>query len=382
MDKFARIRELFPVTREKVYLNNAAVSPVPPFIGREAALIYEGYALAGGDREGEWLKRVEEVRGRVAQLVGADSREICFVKNTTEGMVLAARGIRWREGDSVVSLRGEFPAVTVPLNLLAGLGVELRLVSPEPDNSFDVQRVAEAMDGSTRMVMVSFIEFHTGARNDLAALGEVCREREVFFAVDGVQGVGALQTAVRDWKVDLLSAGGHKWLLAGEGVGFCYVRRECLDRLEPVTAGWLSVEDPVEFLRLDLEEAPFDKPLRADARRYEGGTLNIAGIHCLGRSVETMLELGVNDIETRILMLGARLVEGLRAKGYRVLSPQGRGHRSGITCFRPERGDARKLLVDLRRRGFSLGFPCGSLRASPHYYNNEEDIDRLLEALP
>jgi selenocysteine lyase/cysteine desulfurase len=259
--------------------------------------------------------------------------------------------------------------------------VELRIVEPRPDNTFAIEDIAAAIDSRTRMLMVSFVEFHTGTRNDMAALGRLCTERGVFFAVDGVQGVGALAVDVDDWRADLVSVGGHKWMLAGEGAGFCYIRRDKLDLLDPVGASWLSLEDPLTFLTGSAEPAPFDKPLAGDAGRFEGGTLNIAGIHALGKSVDTMLELGPADIERHILQLGAMLVEGLAERGYDVISPQGPGARSGITCFRPSRSDARKLLVMLRKEGFGLGFPCGAIRVSPHYYNNAGDINALLDAL-
>ena len=382
MDKFSEIRKLFPATATGVYMNNAAVAPVPPFISREAVLIWEDYAAHGGANGNQWLKGVEEARADLARLAGGTAEEIFFTKNTSEGLVIAANSLHWRKGDNAVSLRGEFPAVTVPLNLLASRGVELRLVDPLPDNSYRLEDIEAALDSSTRMLMVSFVEFHTGFRNDLAALGALCRERGIFLAVDGVQGVGALRTAVRDWQVDLFSAGGHKWLIGGEGTGFCYLRKESLEELDPWACSWLSVEEPLEFLRRDIGLAPFDRPLRKDARRFEGGTLNIAGIMALGKSVETLLELGPEDIERHIFKLGDLAVEGLERKGYLVISPRKEGQRSGIICFRSRTRDNRQILLDLRQQKFGLGFPCGSIRLSPHYYNNEEDIEALLAALP
>ncbi|MBN2290472.1 MAG: aminotransferase class V-fold PLP-dependent enzyme, partial [Candidatus Glassbacteria bacterium] len=224
MDKFARIRRLFPVTGNYTYLNNAAVSPSPPFITGEAAGVLAGYGTSGGECEGSWHRRIAEVRDSVARLAGARAREVFFTKNTSEAIVLAARAFRWKAGDSVVCLQGEFPANVVPFHLLAGQGVGLRLVRSRSDNRFPVEEIAAACDSTTRMLAVSFVEFHTGFRNDLAALGELCRERGIFFVVDGVQAVGALRTEFRCWGIDLLSAGGHKWLLAPEGVGFACLR--------------------------------------------------------------------------------------------------------------------------------------------------------------
>ncbi len=380
-DFFAEIRKKFPITGQRVYLNNAAVAPVPPFITAEAKKILDGYSSDGGELEGRWHRRIVIIRGMLATLVGAGGDEIFFSKNTSEGLTFTAQGYPWKPGDNAVSLRGEFPAVTVPLSLLAGRGVELRIVEPEPDNTFSLDNILAAIDSRTRMLIVSWVEFHTGVRNELAVLGAVCRERGIFFAVDGVQGVGALVSRVKEWNADLVSVGAHKWMMAGEGVGFCYLNREKLNLLSPVGASWLSITDPLEFLTGGGDPAPFEKPLAADARRFEGGTLNIAGIHALGKSAETMLELGPEKIEAHILELGELLVEGLARRGYELVSPQGESQRSGITCFRPRNGDAFELLRRLRANKISLGFPCAALRVSPHYYNNRDDIARLLAAL-
>jgi cysteine desulfurase / selenocysteine lyase len=380
-NKFEQIRKKFPVTEQFTYLNNAAVAPSPPFVVEQARQILDGYSSHGGELEGHWHSRIADIRGILAELVGAGSHEIFFTKNTSEGLTFATQGYPWKAGDNAVSLRGEFPAVTVPLHLLGARGVELRIVEPGPDNTFNLDDILAAIDSRTRMLMVSFVEFHTGARNDLAALGAICRERGIFFAVDGVQGVGALACRVKEWNADLVSVGGHKWMMAGEGVGFCYINPDKLDTLNPVGASWLSVTNPLEFLTGGGDPAPFAKPLADDARRFEGGTLNIAGIHALGKSAETMLDLGPEKIETHILELGKVLVEGLLSSGYKVVSPQSDFTRSGITCFKPRNEDAIRLLKRLRGKKFCLGFPCGAIRVSPHYYNNKEDIERLLAAL-
>ncbi len=380
-DLFAQIRKKFPITEQYVYLNNAAVAPSPPFVVEQAKRVLDGYSSSGGELEARWHKRIAEIRGILAELVGAEADEIFFSKNTSEGLTFAAQGFPWIAGDNVVSLRGEFPAVTVPLHLLKNRGVELRIVEPGADNTFGLDDILAAIDSRTRMLMVSFVEFHTGTRNELASLGAICRERGIFFGVDGVQGVGALVTRVKEWNADLVSVGAHKWMMAGEGVGFCYLSRDKLELISPVGASWLSVTDPLEFLTGGVDPAPFEKPLVADVRRFEGGTLNIGGIHALGKSAETMLELGPERIEAHILKLSAVLVEGLVSRGYNVISPQADGARSGITCFRPVNSDAGKLLKKLRSKKISLGFPCGAIRVSPHYYNNKEDIERLLAAL-
>jgi len=382
MKRFENIRKEFPITRDYVYLNNAAVSPSPPFVTAAAAAVLTGYGTHGGELENAWHARIDTVRGMLGRLAGAPAEGVFLTRNTSDAILLAARGFPWQPGDNAVVAQGEFPALTVPLSLLASRGVSLRLVPPRPDNTWRVEDFAAAMDHRTRMLALSWVEFHTGFRHDLAALGELCHERGVFFLVDGVQGLGALHANIAAWGVDLFSAAGHKWLLSPEGTGFGWLNPAWLDRLEPVSASWIALEDPFDFLGRGIKDARFDKPLRHDARRFEGGTLNVAGAHALGRSVETILELGPEAVESRILELGARAVEGLLARGYRVLSPQGPGQRSGITVFSRPSGDNAALLAELRKKKIITGYPCGNLRVAPHYYNDERDIDSLLAALP
>lgn len=381
MDKFKKIREQFPVARNYTYLNNAAVGPSPPFITAGAAEVLEGYGTSGGELENGWHRRIQEVRESLARLLGAGAEEIFLTGNTSQAIVFAAQGFPWRPGDSVLCLAGEFPALTVPLHMLGSRGVRLKLLPPQPDNAWSVDDIAAALEPRTRMLALSWVEYHTGFRNDLAAIGQLCRERGVFFLVDGVQGSGALKACLNDWGVDMFSAGGHKWMLGIEGTGFGVLRRDKLDLLEPTAVSWISLEDPFDFLGKGAPEPRFDKPLRRDARRFEGGTLNVAGAHALGKSVDTLLELGPEDIEAHILALGARAVEGLKSRGFKVLSPQGDGQRSGITVFSHPSGNNGRLLVELRKRKITVGYPCGNIRISPHYYNNEDDIDTLLEAL-
>ncbi len=381
MKRFESIREKFPVTREYTYLNNAAVSPAPPFVTGAAIKVLEGYNTHGGELENGWHERIGQVRLMLAELAGGRPEGVFLTRNTSDAIILAARGFPWRESDNVVCARGEFPALTVPLSLLAGRGVRLKLVPPRPDNTWRAEDFAAAMDSRTRMLALSWVEFHTGFRHDLTALGALCRERGVFFLVDGVQGLGALRARVEEWGVDLFSAAGHKWLLSPEGTGFGWLNPAWLERLEPVSVSWTGLDDPFDFLGRGAPDARFDKPLRGDARRFEGGALNVAGAHALGRSVEAMLELGPDEIERHILHLNALAAEGLRERGYRVLSPQDGGQRSGITVFsRPDSGNA-ALRAALLKRKIIVGYPCGNIRVSPHYYNNESDIDRLLAAL-
>ena len=382
MDRFAEIRNEFPITEKYTYLNNAAVAPAPPFVIDESVCVLRGYGTDGAELEPQWHERIARIRKSAAELIDAASEdEIFFTKNTSEGLNLAANSFAWESGDNVICFNGEFPANAVPFVNLKRLGVEVRFVEPCHDNSFSLDDIKRLVDGRTRMLSLSCVQFSTGFRSDLEAVGEFCKSRGIFFVVDGVQTVGHVKIDVENCGVDLLSAGGHKWLMAGEGVGLGYIRRESLDKLSNASCGWLSLSDPLDFLTGEAETPAYEKPLIGSAARFEPGTLNIAGIHGLGKSIETMLELGMETIEDRILGLSRLVAEAVLRCGYELISPQGEGQRSGITCFRSRDKDIKKVLAGLKREKVSVGFPCSAIRVSPHYYNNESDIERFEEAL-
>lgn len=382
MNRFAEIRKEFPITQNYTYLNNAAVAPAPPFVIDEAVNVLRGYGTEGGELESQWHKRIAEIRKSAARLIGAASgNEIFFTKNTSEGLNLAANSFAWKSGDNVICFDGEFPANAIPFVNLKRLGVEVRFVTPRSDNSFSLDDIREAADSRTRMLSLSCVQFSTGFRSDLGVVGEFCRSRRIFFVVDGVQAVGHVKIDVKRSGVDLLSAGAHKWLMSGEGVGLGYLRRESLDKLDNGSCGWLSLADPLDFLTGRADTPAYEKPLIDSAARFEPGTLNIAGIHALGKSIETMLELGMEEIEKRILALSGLAAEAINRCGYELISPQGVGRRSGINCFRSREKDIKEVLVGLRKEKVSVGFPCGAIRVSPHYYNDESDIERFEEVL-
>ncbi|GIW42019.1 MAG: hypothetical protein KatS3mg076_2596 [Candidatus Binatia bacterium] len=272
----------------------------------------------------------------------------------------------------MVVLRGEFPSNVYPWLALESRGVEIRWA--RLDRGFLApEELRERIDSRTRLVAATFVDWQFGTRNDLGRLASVCRERDVLFCVDGIQGVGALRIDVENAGVDALSCGGHKWLLAPEGCGFLYVSRRVLERIRPVLLGWKSVRDADTYL-------PYHFELRDDAAKFEPGSPPHLGIHALGGGVELLLEAGADFVETRILELTDLLVEGLRQRGLRVLSPRGPSLSSGIVTFEPG-DDPVRLCEELERRGYIVRPRAGGVRVSPHFYNDEDDIGGFLAAL-
>lgn len=318
-----------------------------------------------------WEERTEEVRANFAHLVGADAGEVAFIRNTSEGISLFAAGLDWREGDNVIALSDEYPANVYPWWGLRRLGVETRMVTRRGWR-FTVDDILPLVDGRTRLIAVSAVDWQSGFRANLTALGDFCRERGLLFCVDAVQALGALRIDVAASGIDCLVAGGHKWLLAPEGCGGLFLSRRVADRVRPVLLGWNSVTDAERYL-------PYHFELRRDAVRFEPGTRSHLGILALGEAVDLLAEIGPASIEQRIMHLTDQLAEGLRKRGAEILSPWKDGERSGILTFRL--GDDVRLSAVLQEAGIVVRRRAGGIRLAPHFYNDESDVVRVLDAV-
>ena len=374
---WSRFRELMPVARKWAYFDHAAVAPLPE-PAREAILHWVRQAAEEGDTVWpEWSRRVEDVRTLAAQLIAAEPGEIALVPNTTTGISLVAEGFAWQPGDNVVTLANEFPSNLYPWMNLASRGVETRRVSVD-GGTVDLNRLAAACDERTRMVSVSWVGYATGWRIDVDELVRVAHDRGALVFLDAIQGLGVFPLDVSRTRVDFLAADGHKWLLGPEGAGLLFVRREHLDRLRPLGVGWHSVVHSHDFAHIELN-------LRPDAARYEGGTQNMAGFLGLGGSLQLLASFGVSPtaspVADRVLAIAAHARQRLTEIGATIVSPADPRHVSGIVSFQ---WPGRDLTIERRRcldAGVVLSCRGGNLRISPHAYNNEDDIDRLIRVL-
>ena len=371
---WSRYRSEFPIARRYVYMNHAAVSPLSPRVIRAMSAVERAFLEKGVLCEEQVFPRVEEARRAAARLIHARSGEIAFTRNTTSGVLIAANGVRWRRGDNVVMPAIEFPANVYPWLALEKRGVRVRLVEPR-DGRVTAEMLASACSARTRAVTASLVQFSNGYRIDAGALGRFCRERGIFFHVDAIQSLGALRCDVRALRIDMLSTGGHKWLLGPAGTGFFYCRRELIEELDIWNPGWLGVEDAWDFTN-------FAQRYRGDALRFEEGTRNLSGVSGLGASLERFLEIGAGRIERRILRLVGLLERGIRERGCRVTSPLGRGERSGIICFVHPRVESAKLCEKLLSKRVVVSLRQGAIRLSPHFYNTETEVERVLDLVP
>ena len=373
-DSIQRARELFPITRERVYMNHAAIGPLPQTAVERATAVAQSVADSADEHWDDRLAEAERVRGLAARLMGAQQEhEVAFVGNTSEGLSIVSAGLDWQPGDNVVGADCEFPSNVYPWLRLSKQGVEYRQAA-ELNGRLDTESVLSQIDGRTRVVALSWVQFASGFKSDLRTIGEYCRERDVIFVVDGIQALGALDIDVVRDNVDVLAADAHKWLLGPEGIGVTYVSDRVIDRLEPIRVGWTSVKSWINWTRYELN-------YRDGAGRFEPGTLNMLGIYALGASLELLLEHGTPEIEERIHGLTDRLATGLAERHFHVVSSRAEGEWSGVVAVTHPTSEPKDIVASLGRAGVDVAHRAGRVRIAPHFYNTEEEVDRLLQVL-
>ena len=370
-------RKLFPVTRDWIYFNHAGVAPISLPVA-EAVEAFNREALQQGyTGAARWHKRIEAVRAEAARLIGATAGEIAFVKNTSHGISLIARGLGLREGDEVLVSEAEFPSNVYPWMALEKTGVVLKKI-PVRGAELDLDLLDRLITDKTRVVSLSSVQYGSGYRLPVAEIGKLCRDLGIYFMLDAIQSLGAFPLDVVRDSVDFLAADAHKWLLGHEGIGILYVRKELAEKIEPLLLGWNSVVQPLDFDRIHFD-------LHPDAQRFEEGSQNGLSIYGLGAAVGLLLEVGIDRVAEQILSLTGTLVEGLRDLGMELASPTQAPQRSGIVSFRLPGDPEGRLLPDLERKLFAAGIYAsvrrGGLRLSPHFYNNSEEIARVLETI-
>jgi cysteine desulfurase / selenocysteine lyase len=366
-----RYRSQFPVTESLVYMNHAAVSPLSRRVRDAMVGLLDEVHQRGAENWQQWVRTYDTARRSLAQLLNADPGEIALTKNTSEGVSTFANGLEWRPGDEIVSIEGEFPSNYYAWKALEKRGVVLRLVQPQR-GFVSHESIVSALSSRTRVVAVSFVDYLSGLRLDLEKLGQACAAQGCLLFVDAIQGLGAFPLDVKAAQIAGLAADGHKWLLGPEGAGVLYVNRQVMERVTPTEVGWWGVRHWADFTKRELS-------WRDDARRYECGTLNTVGIYGLGAAVDFLLEAGIPNIAERVLDLTDRLRRGLLDRGHSVFGPQAREEASGIVSFVPRQGTAEGLLESFLAHRVQVAARCGMVRVSPHFYNTEAEIDRVLE---
>lgn len=372
----SRYRSEFPyLSSGAIHLNHAGVSPLPM---RTAEAIRE-IATAQCETPAQAMRgawdEIAICRTKLARLMGVEADNLALTKNTAHGISIVADGLDWREGDEVVFADCEYPANTYPWLAQSARGVVARVVQTRPDGALDPADYAEAMSARTRLIAVSWVQFSTGYRSDLAAFAEIAHARGALLLVDVIQGLGAFPIELRSLGVDIAATGSQKWLIGPLGVGGLYIHPNALNHLGLVNMGSGSVKDVRAFRSLGFDPKP-------NAQRYEEGTPNLIGMVGLSASLSLIEEAGIQNIAARIMAINCYAADRLKAKGYEIASPQSDKHRAGILIFRHPTLPSEQLAQALESAGVIAVPRGGGIRFAPHFYLEESDMDRAIGALP
>ena len=369
------MQTLFPVTHNLIHLNHAAVGPWPQVTTNAVNAFAEENAQYGSLNYPRWMETEKHLRGNLANLINAASiDEIALVKNTSEGLSFVAYGLQWNHGDNVVGIEQEFPSNRFVWDSLSNQGVEFRKLDLEQVEDPE-QALMSLCDKHTRLIAISAVQFASGLRMDLKRIGQFCRDNNILFCVDAIQQIGALEFDVQAIKADFAIADGHKWMLAAEGLGLFYVRKEVMPQLQVLQYGWHMAEELGDYTQQGFDIAH-------SARRFECGSPNMLGIHAMHASIGLLLNTGMNKVEQKVLENTRYLMQNLKSiKGVRLITDETEGRASGIVTFDCASIAADDLYRQLMQHKILCASRGGGVRLSPHYYTPRNQIDQALSII-
>ena len=374
--KFESTRALFPHTKSVAYFNSASYGP---FCTPVRDAIYENVELrmaAQRDDSHDTFDTSDWLRGAYAKMIGAPKRTVGIGLNTSFGLSLAAFGLPLRRGDEILVSDIEFPAVVYAWRSAAeARGLKLKFVKSR-DRIVDIETLRKAIGKRTRVLSVSYVQFFNGYKNDLQSLADICRKHDLYFVVDGIQGMGTEPLNAVKTGIDVFSSGCQKWMLGPQGCGFFYLSDRVRDSITPPMMSWLGVDWKMQFGDL----FHYDRPWFDSARRFELGyyvALNLLGMRA---AAQLFQNLGIRNIQRHNHALIDRLAAYIRSNPYyRITSSMEPKHRSSIFTFACDR--VPELHRALLKNKIILVQREGSIRVSVHLFNDESDIDRLIEVL-
>jgi len=366
-----KLREKFPITRKKIFLNHSAYSPLP----QPVADIMRQYNedLCNYEIDESKYSLGQEL---FASLIGAEKDEIALVQNTSTGLNIVANMIEYPTGSNIVTTDMEYPSVVYPW-LKPSLGVQVRYVK-NVNGKVLAEDVDKAVDERTVAIAVSHVEYVNGFRHDLKALADIAHKHGAYLVVDAIQSLGAMPVDVRQSNVDFLTASCYKWLLGPAGAGYLYVRRDLIEQFEPPFIGWASVKPEVfettefwDISKLQLSDT---------ASRFEVGSPSFISFVGAAAAIQLLLDVGIENIQRRILNLTQTLIDSVKDLGYHLTTPEDEENaRSGIVHFLIKK--AQDKAKKLRDKGIIVSARSNGLRVAPHFYNTEEEVEQLIQTL-
>jgi cysteine desulfurase / selenocysteine lyase len=379
MPDWVKLRDDFPITKKYAYLANAAIAPIPVPVYNEVSRFYQDVLNHGQTLWEDWEIKMEQTRDISAKFIGADNREeIAFTHSTSEGMNIIAHMLS--DKGIVISNELEFPSSNLPwLNRDKD---NVKFVKAKDDNKIQIENIAKMVDDNskTKTLVTSHVQYSTGFRQDLKELGRLTKQKGLYFVVNPTQSLGALYFDVKDFGIDFMASNGHKWMLSSFGIGAIYMKRKYLRDVENFKPPFFS-----QFGQKRREN--FDNNMKINmsnsATRFELGTPHFPNIVALNAALRYISKIGIKHIEKRILNLTEYLIDNLQNMKLQILSPiEERKYRSGIILFKARNKKPVNIVMELEKRSNIIVSARGKgIRVSAHFYNNEDDIDKLIVSL-
>ncbi|HSW55883.1 MAG TPA: aminotransferase class V-fold PLP-dependent enzyme [Ignavibacteriaceae bacterium] len=368
-----KARSYFPYLKNEIlYFNHASTGPITTKVKERIELFLKERSEEKIDDYYAFKDVADETKEMIGEMINCSGDRIAFLDNTTNGIIWLAQGIDWKEGDRIILNDVEFPANVYPFLQLKEKGVEVDIIK-STNGIVTAEEIINAIHTRTKLISISFVQFLSGYRIDLEKIGKVCKEKGIIFAVDAIQGLGAVRLDVEKFNIDFLASGTQKWLLGLQGLAFIYVRKDLQDKMKSAPIGWLAVKDAWNLLDFDLTP-------KETAERFQPGTLNNLGIYAFNSSMKLFNEFGFDEIEKQILSNSKYFIDKLAKIGYKSpLHSIPERHLSGIVSFRSE--NAQKIFDILSQKKIVCSLREGYIRFAPHFYNSKQDIDFVVDAL-
>lgn len=366
----------FPLSKELIYLNHAAVAPWPKRTSAAVCEFAQQNSLYGSSFYLDWLKQETKLRSQLQTLLHAASKDdIALVKNTSEALSFVAYGIDWQCGDNIVSSDQEFPSNRIVWQSLADQGVEFREADLGSTNTAE-EALFSLVDERTRLITISSIQFASGLRLDIDIIGEFCQQHNILFCIDAIQSIGAVQFDVQKCQADFVMADGHKWMLGPEGLGVFYSSPAAREKLKLTQYGWHMMKSTHNY-----ENRPWE--IHPTARRFECGSPNMLGIHAFSASLSLLLEIGMETVEKQVLSNANHLINNIKSIPYlQLLTTETSSLQSGIVLFKHTRIPTETLYAHLQKNHIVCAMRGSGIRFSAHFYNSTEELDKALTLIP
>jgi selenocysteine lyase/cysteine desulfurase len=371
MKDIEKIREQFPITKNKVFLNHAAMSPPPKPVADAIRRCTDDFSNFG-ETSIEWTDSGKPI---FAKLIDAKPEEVALVENTSTGLNIAANVLHYSHDSKIVTTDLEYPSVVYPW-LRRSLDAKVHYVK-NINGKILLEDVEKAVDDKTVAVAISHVEYVNGFRNDLRAVSEIAHEHGAYLIVDAIQSAGAIPVDVKRDDIDFLTTACYKWLLSPPGAGYLYVKEELIEKFEPTFVGWASAK-PEVFETTDFWDI-WNLNLSETASRFEIGSPSILSLLGAKEAMKILMNFGIENVEARILKLTRRLIESIKGLGLKLQTPEEPQYRSGIVNFKID--GAKEIAQTLNKKGIIVSARANGIRVSPHFYNTEEEIDRLTEEI-